>query len=62
MLAMDVETQKIEPDPNYFIFYDRRKVCKYDWHEVKLYLFFNVQNFQIIISVYGLQKCYPPPK
>ncbi len=46
MHAMDAKTQKIETDP---IFLWRTKVseavCKRDWHNVRSYLFFNVQKF-----------------
>ncbi len=43
MLATDAKTQKIEPGP---IFLLRRKFwrqCKHDWHNERLYLFFNVE-------------------
>ncbi len=47
MHAMDAKTQKIEPDTNFF---GRMKVseavCKRDWHNVRSYLFFNVQKIR----------------
>ncbi len=51
MHATDAKTQKIEPDLNFF---DGRSiseaVCKHDWHNVRLYLIFNVRKFQTKIS------------
>ncbi len=41
MHATDAKTQKIEPDPNFFMT-DKisEAVCKRDWHNVRSYLFF----------------------
>ncbi len=54
MLATDVKTQNILPDPNLFIFLSWMKVseaeCKRDWHKVRLYLFFNMRKFWTRIS------------
>ncbi len=39
-------TQKIKPDPNCFWWLKvSETVCKRDWHNVRSYLFFNVQKF-----------------
>ncbi len=46
MHATDAKTQKIEPDPNFFMT-DKisEAVCKRDWHNVRSYLFFYLINF-----------------
>ncbi len=49
MLATDAKTKKIKPDPIFlYIWWTNvsEAVCKCDWHNVRSYLFFNVQIFQ----------------
>ncbi len=52
MLATDPKPQKIEPDPNFFLWRMNvsEAVCKHDWHNVRSYLLFKVQKFQTTIS------------
>ncbi len=48
MHATDAKTQKIEPDPNFFLWRTKvlEAVCKRDWYNVRSYLFFNVRKFR----------------
>ncbi len=62
MLAMHAKTQKIKPDPIFFI--TDESFGGGDWHNVRSYLFFNSQKFQTRISdsvcknLYSCQLCY----
>ncbi len=46
MHATDAKTQKIEPDPNFFMTKVSEAVCKRDCHNVRSYLFFYVRKCQ----------------
>ncbi len=50
MHATDAKMQKIEPDMNIFLTDESFRAMKLDWHNVRSYLFFYVQNFRIKIS------------
>ncbi len=47
------KTQKIEPDPHFFLWWMKvsEAVCKCDWHSVRSYLFFNVQKFWTLYAM-----------
>ncbi len=51
MHATDAKTPKIEPDMNIFLTDESFGAAKHDWHNVRSYLFFYVQNFRMKISV-----------
>ncbi len=45
------KTQQIEPGPNFFLWTKiSETVCKHDWHNLRLYLFFKVRTFRTKIS------------
>ncbi len=60
MHATDAKTQKIKPDQNKFLWWTKvsEAVCKRDWHNVRLYLFFDVRKFQMKIVQWPLSLGY----
>ncbi len=52
MHSTDAKMQKIEPDANFFLWRTNvsEAVFKRDWHNVRSYLFFNMQKFQTAMT------------